>query len=961
MSFASWLRAMKSLPELSETRGARKRSRRGGGLTSRPRLEVLEDRTLPSVVSWVNGSGNWSDSTHWSTGALPTAADDAMIAPSVAISVTISSGSFEVHRLTTNSSTDLAISGGTLQLDADSTVNGTLELATVGNNPGGQITGAGNVTVGGLFTWTAGTLGGTAGSSLTATGGMSINGNPNLDFRNLINATGNTAQFTGFFNMTNGANIENQAGATFAIHSKPDGFGFIGFIPDSSIGSEFINEGLVTSDAVVLNRIQIPFINTGEVDLHTGELQLELGAVSQSSTIATTTGKYIGSANTTLNLGAGVNVTGLTFDQNSIISGDAIVFAANSFQVEGSYTANTTTQEVAVGNNSAVTFTNTAVLHEEISGLAPGTQHSQITVKGTANLTLGGTLHVDLNLTNGFTPQVGDVYTIVSDQGVNAVVGSFANLPEGQTFIAGGYQFKISYIGGVSHQDVTLTVIMVTAQQEDALIVSQVNTLVSAGTLNTGNGNALTTKLNSATASLNAGNTTAGVNQLNAFINQVTAFQRTGKLTSAQAQSLINAADSAIAAAQGTGARLINDTGAGATGAGDSQPVSDAGQLVTGTIGVYLDNANGTPVSADEQARFDDALNVLDTTFGPYGVDLVDVGVGDASGAVVQVEIANTSAAGGAADGVLGCTVAGQITLVTGWSWYTGADPRVIGAGQYDFETIVMHELGHAVGLGHSGDTGSVMYPTLASGTARRTVTAADLSVLEASSTTPEPLLAAPTLPSPSETTAIAHQEGNGAATEHSPLPAVIFDVLLGNAPLSSRTTNISPAETIAQDSAWLVQGPLASSPTLNAIGPNAASEAPRARDWFFAQFGDNDEFDRIPNSKPIPLVEVDATSSAGMGASADNVENPVPAPPQDKPAVGDEETLDRLYDEAGIDGYWTSAFNASETPLLTQPFVETAKPDASAALAVALGGFWAAAITETKRKRLMAFSPSRL
>ena len=45
-----------------------------------------------------------------------------------------------------------------------------------------------------------------------------------------------------------------------------------------------------------------------------------------------------------------------------------------------------------------------------------------------------------------------------------------------------------------------------------------------------------------------------------------------------------------------------------------------------------------------------------------------------------------------------------EITLLQGWNWYAGADPSQIGAGQYDFETTVTHELGHALGLGHSAD-----------------------------------------------------------------------------------------------------------------------------------------------------------------------------------------------------------------------------------------------------------------
>jgi hypothetical protein len=76
---------------------------------------------------------------------------------------------------------------------------------------------------------------------------------------------------------------------------------------------------------------------------------------------------------------------------------------------------------------------------------------------------------------------------------------------------------------------------VLSAQQQAALLIAQVNDLVSGGVLNEGNGNALTVKLNAAMASLNAGNVTAGVNQLHAFINQVNALLRSGKLTAAQA------------------------------------------------------------------------------------------------------------------------------------------------------------------------------------------------------------------------------------------------------------------------------------------------------------------------------------------------------------------------------------------------------------------------------------------
>jgi hypothetical protein len=367
----------------------------------------------------------------------------------------------------------------------------------------------------------------------------------------------------------------------------------------------------------------------------------------------------------------------------------------------------------------------------------------------------GGDLFIADNINNVIREVVhtGNIITVAGNFTAGAgysgdggpATSATLNNPTGVAVNAAGDLFIADASNNVI-REVTPSLTVLSAQQEIGLTVNQVNAVVTSGALSSGNGNALTTKLNSAVTNLNGGYTTAGVNQLNAFINQVTAFQKNGKLTNDQAQSLISAANLAITAASGgSGAHLTNQDAPAASGSADTQPVSDAGQLVTGTIGVYLDNADGTPVSSDEQARFDDAIQALDTTFGSYGVNLVDVGATDAADAIVQVEIAATSAAGSAADGVLGCTVAGHITLLTGWNWYTSADPSAISAGQYDFETIVTHELGHAIGLGHSGDTSSVMYPYLASGVVSRAVTTQDMSVLEAATgTTPEPLLAAP-------------------------------------------------------------------------------------------------------------------------------------------------------------------------------------------------------------------------
>jgi hypothetical protein len=82
--------------------------------------------------------------------------------------------------------------------------------------------------------------------------------------------------------------------------------------------------------------------------------------------------------------------------------------------------------------------------------------------------------------------------------------------------------------------------------------------------------------------------------------------------------------------------------------------------------------------------------------------------VNDPALANVVLNAGTTSASGGAASGVLGCydEATSTITMIDGWNWCAGADPAQTGAGEYDFQTTVTHELGHALGLGASTDPG---------------------------------------------------------------------------------------------------------------------------------------------------------------------------------------------------------------------------------------------------------------
>ena len=153
------------------------------------------------------------------------------------------------------------------------------------------------------------------------------------------------------------------------------------------------------------------------------------------------------------------------------------------------------------------------------------------------------------------------------------------------------------------------------------------------------------------------------------------------------------------------------------------------GQLHTGTLRVSIDNSLRL-ASREQLDRIRDAIQTINTDFGPFGVRLVET---DPTGAEadIRLEVSHTSACGSAEDGILGCSTKwGEITIVEGWSWYADPNPLAIPNDRFDYQTIVTHELGHAIGLEHSSDNQSTMYAVLDTGIARREFTVHDLALL---------------------------------------------------------------------------------------------------------------------------------------------------------------------------------------------------------------------------------------
>src|SRR6516225_2637877 len=91
---------------------------------SRPHVERLEERLAPSAVSWTGGAGtlNWTDAGNWSTGAVPTSADDVTIGLAVSGPITVNIGAAANQSINslTDTTASLQVTGGALAVATSS-------------------------------------------------------------------------------------------------------------------------------------------------------------------------------------------------------------------------------------------------------------------------------------------------------------------------------------------------------------------------------------------------------------------------------------------------------------------------------------------------------------------------------------------------------------------------------------------------------------------------------------------------------------------------------------------------------------------------------------------------------------------------------------------------------------------------------------------------------------------------
>ena|GEM_PF-3885305 len=111
-------------------------------------------------------------------------------------------------------------------------------------------------------------------------------------------------------------------------------------------------------------------------------------------------------------------------------------------------------------NTGSVEFQNPSAFQVQIGGTTPGNaadNHDQLRVIG--SVTIGDDVLLDVSALGGFSPSAGQQFLIIDNDDADEVVGSFADLAEGQSlsdFLGSGLNGVITYAGGDGN-DVVIT------------------------------------------------------------------------------------------------------------------------------------------------------------------------------------------------------------------------------------------------------------------------------------------------------------------------------------------------------------------------------------------------------------------------------------------------------------------------------------------------------------------------
>ncbi|WP_051397841.1 BspA family leucine-rich repeat surface protein [Runella limosa] len=222
--------------------------------------------------------------------------------------------------------------------------------------------------------------------------------------------------------------LDNQALITGHPSNK------ITFLPLTN-GTEinFVSTSEVASNPILISDFEFDNVTGGAIhfgNANTGAINVNQAITHAAGNIYLITGQALnlnqsfgaGTGNITINAAGGINPKATTVD----LSGNTISFTS--------------------GNN----------LNIAIGGTTVNTEYDELNIQGAIDLT-----GLNLVLSGSYVPVAGNTFTIVNNDGTDAIVGTFNNLAQGATipnFRGSGLNATISYTGGSDNNDVVITV-----------------------------------------------------------------------------------------------------------------------------------------------------------------------------------------------------------------------------------------------------------------------------------------------------------------------------------------------------------------------------------------------------------------------------------------------------------------------------------------------------------------------
>lgn len=550
-----------------------------GTMTINPSTGSLSiSGTLDAFSATIIGGGITINS-----GAVFTLSSGTLQGTAVAQTVTIASGATMTVDGSSSFDKMTTVNRGTVNLNSSLL----MQNGAIFNNESGGLVKAGNGDCGSNSSSTSlPTFNNKAGAIVRVlgigSGALLTFGGINFSNSGTVDIQGGTLQiipgFGSHFTNLSGTTL---TGGTYLITGTSNYPGSLS-IP-SDIATNAANITLNTSAATIDNNLTstdalIPF----KTNAAAGTLTL---TGNKTLAIPSTTGNFTNAGTVTLGTSSKLNVQGAaknyiqTGGTTDLQGGTLATTATGNVNINGGSligngTINSTVVNggtVAPGHSPGIitvntNYTQSGALNMEIGGTNAATpDYDQLAVTGT--VTLGGALN--LSLINGFTPTLGNTFTLISNSGTDAVVGTFTGLPQGATVTLGGKPFQINYSGGDGN-DVVLNVMPVFSINNVTLTEGDTGTANATFTVTLSGASSQTVTVNYATANGTAtapadytntsGTLTFAPGVITQSINVPVVGDLIDELDETFTVTLSNPAGGTIGTGTGTGTITDNDT-----------------------------------------------------------------------------------------------------------------------------------------------------------------------------------------------------------------------------------------------------------------------------------------------------------------------------------------------------------------------------------------------------------------